>query len=187
MFTVGYVPTCIEIALGKLLSYFVVVDLIMAVQVANLSSSGLSGSRKDKLMHTEIVVPQLPESTGGATIQNLRVMEGQEVAADQLLFELETDKVVLELVSPSAGTIQDIKVQVGDFVGSGQLAMTLRVNEELDTTNPQNIEATTNVEELDSVALDNMNKNDTEKQSTGILPIIFGVITLIIIGALISL
>lgn len=136
-------------------------------------------------MHTEIVVPQLPESTGGATIQNLRVMEGQEVAADQLLFELETDKVVLELVSPSAGTIQDIKVQVGDFVGSGQLAMTLRVNEELDTTNSQNIEATTNVEELDSVALDN--KNDTAKQSTGILPIIFGVITLIIIGALISL
>lgn len=82
---------------------------------------------------TEIKIPQLPESTSYAKVSRIHVNEGQEVEYDQTLFDVETDKVVLEVVSPFAGIIESFNVSNGEDVVSEQLAMKLRVKENSDT------------------------------------------------------
>lgn len=82
---------------------------------------------------TEIKIPQIPESTSYAKVSRIHVNEGQEVEYDQTLFDVETDKVVLEVVSPFAGIIESFNVSNGEDVVSEQLAMKLRVKENSDT------------------------------------------------------
>lgn len=84
-------------------------------------------------MNTEIKIPQLPESTNSANITRIYVNEGQEVEYDQALFDIETDKVVLEVISPSAGIVECFKISQGEHVVSEQLAMNLRVKRSSDT------------------------------------------------------
>lgn len=84
-------------------------------------------------MNTDIAVPQLPESTNSAKVTRIHVNEGQEVQYDQALFDIETDKVVLEVVAPSAGIVEDFNISHGDSVVSGHLAMNLRVNTSIGT------------------------------------------------------
>ncbi|MGB2426668.1 MAG: biotin/lipoyl-containing protein, partial [Alteromonas sp.] len=56
----------------------------------------------------------------------MRVNAGQEVERDQVLIDVETNKVILEIVSPSNGIIEDIHVSEGDEVEPGQILMRLR-------------------------------------------------------------
>ena len=79
-------------------------------------------------METEIAVPKLPDSDSKAILAHLYVNEGQGVGHDQKLFDVETDKVVLEVVAPSAGIIEKIKVSEGEHVSSEQVVMNLREN-----------------------------------------------------------
>ncbi len=72
-------------------------------------------------MNIEIKVPQLPESVTDATLLAWHKKEGDAVARDENLVDLETDKVVLEVPSPSSGTLQDIKITGGTTVTSGQV------------------------------------------------------------------
>lgn len=67
-------------------------------------------------MTIEIRVPQLPESVADASIAAWTVKEGDSVQAEQIILELETDKVVLEVPAPSAGVITELTVDVGDVV-----------------------------------------------------------------------
>lgn len=64
----------------------------------------------------EVKVPPLGESVSEATIAKWYKKEGESVAADELLVELETDKVTLEVNATSAGAIRNINVQEGDTV-----------------------------------------------------------------------
>jgi 2-oxoglutarate dehydrogenase E2 component (dihydrolipoamide succinyltransferase) len=72
-------------------------------------------------MSIEIKVPPLPESVTDATLVAWHKKEGDTVARDENLVDLETDKVVLEVPAPSSGTLQEIKITDGATVTSGQV------------------------------------------------------------------
>jgi 2-oxoglutarate dehydrogenase E2 component (dihydrolipoamide succinyltransferase) len=65
---------------------------------------------------TAIKVPVLPESVADATIATWHVQPGQSVKRDQNLVDIETDKVVLEVVAPADGSISEILAQEGETV-----------------------------------------------------------------------
>ena len=70
-------------------------------------------------MATEIKVPTLGESVTTATVARWLKKTGEAVAVDEPLVELETDKVTVEVPSPSAGTLGDIQAQEGAEVEVG--------------------------------------------------------------------
>jgi 2-oxoglutarate dehydrogenase E2 component (dihydrolipoamide succinyltransferase) len=72
-------------------------------------------------MSVEIRVPQLPESVADATLVAWRKQPGETVSRDENLADLETDKVVLEVPSPVAGVVQEIRAPAGSTVKSGDL------------------------------------------------------------------
>ncbi|ABZ77045.1 2-oxoglutarate dehydrogenase, E2 subunit, dihydrolipoamide succinyltransferase [Shewanella halifaxensis HAW-EB4] len=67
-------------------------------------------------MSIEIKVPVLPESVADATIATWHVQAGEQVSRDQILVDIETDKVVLEVVAPEDGQIAEFLAQEGDTV-----------------------------------------------------------------------
>ena len=69
----------------------------------------------------EVKVPQLSESVAEATLLQWKKKVGDAVAQDEILIEIETDKVVLEVPSPSAGVITEIVVADGGTVVAEQL------------------------------------------------------------------
>jgi 2-oxoglutarate dehydrogenase E2 component (dihydrolipoamide succinyltransferase) len=72
-------------------------------------------------MIIEVQVPQLSESVAEATLSTWHVKEGDAVARDQNLIDIETDKVVLELPAPGAGVIVKIIKGNGESVASGEV------------------------------------------------------------------
>ena len=68
-------------------------------------------------MSTEVRVPTLGESVTEATIATWFKQPGDTVAVDEMLCELETDKVTVEVPSPVGGVMGDIVAQEGDTVG----------------------------------------------------------------------
>ncbi len=68
----------------------------------------------------DVKVPQLSESVAEATLLQWKKQPGQAVAADEVLIEIETDKVVLEIPAPAAGVLSQVLVKGGDTVTSGQ-------------------------------------------------------------------
>ena len=69
----------------------------------------------------EVKVPQLSESVAEATMLKWKKKVGDSVAADEILIEIETDKVVLEVPAPSAGVLSEILVGDGAMVLAEQL------------------------------------------------------------------
>jgi 2-oxoglutarate dehydrogenase E2 component (dihydrolipoamide succinyltransferase) len=76
-------------------------------------------------MATEIKVPTLGESVTTATVARWMKHEGDSVAADEPLVELETDKVTVEVSAPTAGVLGSIVAQEGSEVPVGALLATL--------------------------------------------------------------
>ena len=76
-------------------------------------------------MSTEVRVPTLGESVTEATIATWFKKPGDAVAVDEMLCELETDKVTVEVPSPVAGTLGDIVAAEGDTVGVDALLATI--------------------------------------------------------------
>ncbi len=70
---------------------------------------------------TDVVVPQLSESVSEATLLTWKKQPGAAVEADEILIEIETDKVVLEVPAPSAGVLAEIVKGDGSTVTSGEL------------------------------------------------------------------
>ncbi|MFZ9179530.1 MAG: 2-oxoglutarate dehydrogenase complex dihydrolipoyllysine-residue succinyltransferase [Limnohabitans sp.] len=69
----------------------------------------------------EVKVPQLSESVAEATLLQWKKKPGEAVAADEILIEIETDKVVLEVPAPAAGVLAEHVVADGGTVVSDQL------------------------------------------------------------------
>ncbi|GIU10640.1 dihydrolipoyllysine-residue succinyltransferase component of 2-oxoglutarate dehydrogenase complex [Shewanella sp. c952] len=67
-------------------------------------------------MSIEIKVPVLPESVADATIATWHVQAGEQVSRDQILVDIETDKVVLEVVAPEDGQIAEFLAEEGETV-----------------------------------------------------------------------
>ena len=72
-------------------------------------------------MQVEIKVPQLPESVTEGTLGDWHNQVGDSVDVDENIVDLETDKVVLEIVASKAGVIESIEFATGDTVKSGDL------------------------------------------------------------------
>jgi len=69
----------------------------------------------------EVKVPQLSESVAEATLLQWKKKPGEAVAQDEILIEIETDKVVLEVPAPSAGVLLEIMVADGGTVVADQV------------------------------------------------------------------
>ena len=72
-------------------------------------------------MSEEIKSPTFPESVADGTIANWVKKEGESVSQDEVIAEIETDKVVLEVLAPSDGKISKIHKNEGDTVLSAEL------------------------------------------------------------------
>ena len=69
----------------------------------------------------DVKVPQLSESVAEATLLQWKKKPGEAVAQDEILIEIETDKVVLEVPAPSAGVMGEILVADGGTVVADQV------------------------------------------------------------------
>ncbi|MBB1294279.1 MULTISPECIES: biotin/lipoyl-containing protein [unclassified Pseudoalteromonas] len=74
----------------------------------------------------DIKVPELQGMMGKATISAIYVNEGDAVVRDQTLFDVDFDKVVLEVVAASAGVVHSFSAKQGDLAISEQVVMQLR-------------------------------------------------------------
>ena len=72
-------------------------------------------------MAEKITVPTLGESVTEATVSKWLKSQGEEVIADEPLVELETDKVNVEVPSPTSGVLGSIAVREGETVNVGSL------------------------------------------------------------------
>ena len=72
-------------------------------------------------MTVDVKVPVLAESIPDATLLEWRRQPGERVEQDEILIELETDKVVLEVPAPAAGVLTEVLKQTGDAVLSQEV------------------------------------------------------------------
>ena len=76
-------------------------------------------------MATEVKLPELGENIDSGTVVKLLVSVGQKIEQDQPVLELETDKATIEVPSPSAGTVKEIRVEEGAKAQVGATVMIL--------------------------------------------------------------
>ena len=77
-------------------------------------------------MTIEIKAPTLPESGPDGTIATWHKKAGDVVKRDELLVDIETDKVVIEVVSPADGVLYQILKKTGDTIVSNELIATVQ-------------------------------------------------------------
>ncbi|WP_018954693.1 2-oxoglutarate dehydrogenase complex dihydrolipoyllysine-residue succinyltransferase [Thioalkalivibrio sulfidiphilus] len=72
-------------------------------------------------MSIDVKIPELPESVADATIVSWHKQAGDAVSRDEILLDIETDKVVLEVPAPADGVIEEILASDGETVTAGQV------------------------------------------------------------------
>lgn len=82
----------------------------------------------------EVRVPELSESVSSGTLLAWRLAPGDVVARDEILVDLETDKVVLEISAPAAGVLSEILIPEGREVQVGQVIAHLEPTGKADST-----------------------------------------------------
>ncbi|MCB5200292.1 2-oxoglutarate dehydrogenase complex dihydrolipoyllysine-residue succinyltransferase [Loktanella sp. TSTF-M6] len=115
-------------------------------------------------MSTEVRVPTLGESVTEATVATWFKQPGDAVAVDEMLCELETDKVTVEVPSPVAGTLSEIVAAEGDTVGVDALLAQISEGEAASTKSDApkaDAKAEKAPEKVDQV--DDSYKNDAAK------------------------
>ena len=81
-----------------------------------------SKNRKKNIMAiVEVKVPQLSESVAEGTLLSWKKKPGEAIAIDEILVEIETDKVVLEVPAPAAGIMAQLVKNDGDSVVSEEV------------------------------------------------------------------
>jgi 2-oxoglutarate dehydrogenase E2 component (dihydrolipoamide succinyltransferase) len=88
-------------------------------------------------MTTEVRVPTLGESVTEATVATWFKKPGDSVAVDEMLCELETDKVTVEVPSPASGKLADIVAGEGETVGVDALLANIAEAGEAGATTPE--------------------------------------------------
>ena len=73
----------------------------------------------------DVKLPKLGEGADSGVVVNLFVKEGDTVAKDQAILELENEKAVASIPSTGAGVVAKIYVKPGDRIGIGQRILTL--------------------------------------------------------------
>ena len=119
-------------------------------------------------MTIEIKSPTFPESVADGTVANWLKKEGEAVDQDEVIAEIETDKVVLEVVAPINGTLTKILKSEGDIVNSAEVIGTFiessdDLNSNIDKGGDDDVEKTeTKKQELktiDTIKSENLNKS----------------------------
>ena len=96
-------------------------------------------------MSIEIKSPTFPESVADGTIANWVKKEGESVKQDEVIAEIETDKVVLEVVAPFDGVISKVLKPAGEVVLSAELIAEFEKGQQVDsqeTSEPENVSNT---------------------------------------------
>ena len=96
-------------------------------------------------MATEIKSPTFPESVADGTIANWAKKEGESVKQDEVIAEIETDKVVLEVVAPYDGTISKILKSEGEIVQSAEVIAEFDKQSASNTSDAHNQSAQANI------------------------------------------
>lgn len=73
----------------------------------------------------EAVVPHMGESVTDGTLANFLKKPGDRVAADEVIAQIETDKVTIDVSSPEAGVIEKFTASEGDTVTPGTIIATI--------------------------------------------------------------
>ena len=76
-------------------------------------------------MTVEIKAPTFPESVADGVVAAWHKQPGETVARDELLVEIETDKVVMEVVAPESGVLSAVLIEAGETIVSEALLATL--------------------------------------------------------------
>ena len=82
-------------------------------------------------MVTEFKFPDVGEGIIEGEIVRWRVQIGEKIKEDQILVEVETDKAVVEVPSPTGGVIINLHFKEGDTVNVGEILVTIGTEEEL--------------------------------------------------------
>ena len=96
-------------------------------------------------MAIEIKSPTFPESVADGTVANWVKKEGDQINQDEIIAEIETDKVVLEVVAPTNGVLTKILKKEGDIVNSAEI---IGEFDDSQQAQPQNKEKTETKEEV---------------------------------------
>lgn len=119
-------------------------------------------------MAFEIKVPVLPESVADATVLTWHKKEGDYVKRDEVIVELETDKVVLEVPSLSNGIVGKIHEKEGAVVVGETLLATMEEAEQKETSqnepkdNPKNVSETNDLSTLSPAVRRLVTENDID-------------------------
>jgi 2-oxoglutarate dehydrogenase E2 component (dihydrolipoamide succinyltransferase) len=116
-------------------------------------------------MSIEIKVPALGESVSEASIAKLHKKVGDQVKADELILELETDKVTLEVNALVEGVINEIRVKEGDNVRVGDIValMTQQKNSTSHAKTPENLTTNSNQSSISSPVNQTTNNNNASQ------------------------
>jgi len=88
-------------------------------------------------MSIEIKAPTFPESVADGTVATWHKKPGEAVQRDELLVDIETDKVVLEVVAPADGMLKNVLKEEGDVVLSDEV-LAIFVEGAVEASAPQN-------------------------------------------------
>ncbi|MCA9024248.1 MAG: 2-oxo acid dehydrogenase subunit E2 [Planctomycetaceae bacterium] len=97
--------------------------------IIDVSSSRNDDSTASQTQEFEFTLPNIGEGVESADIAEIHVSEGDEITANQIVMDLETEKAVVELPCPQSGTINKIHVTAGDTINVGQVLLTLSSTE----------------------------------------------------------
>ncbi len=92
-------------------------------------------------MSFDFKLPDLGEGIREAEVLAVKVTEGQAISEDQILFEVETDKAVVEIPSPVAGKALEVLVKPGQIVVVGNVMISIEESGQTQTATAENISA----------------------------------------------
>ncbi len=99
---------------------------VAAPPVAKVDTKATKTTEAKVATTTDLKLPSLGEGIEKGTVINIMVKEGDTVAAEQALMEVETDKVVVEVPADYPGVITSVLVAVGDEIGEGTPILSIR-------------------------------------------------------------
>jgi 2-oxoglutarate dehydrogenase E2 component (dihydrolipoamide succinyltransferase) len=102
-------------------------------------------------MSIEIKSPTFPESVADGTIANWVKKEGELVKQDEVIAEIETDKVVLEVVAPFDGVISKVLKPAGEIVLSAELIAEFEERDQVKTITEKDSPADSELNKVDSI------------------------------------
>ena len=114
-------------------------------------------------MTIEIKAPTLPESVPDGTIATWHKSVGDPVSRDELLVDIETDKVVIEVVSPTDGVLTEVLKVTGDTIVSNQAIATVAA-QDISGVEPEDHSKTVDEEEKPQEEISNSAPSPSAKK-----------------------